>query len=135
MPTTHTLFIYLVIGLGAAIGGMARYWCVGLTARLLGETFPWGTLAVNVMGSALLGFFATLSAPDGRLLVPTSTRLMISVGLFGGFTTFSSFSFETLALAMDREYLKAAGNVSANVATCLIGVWVGHALASAINQR
>ena len=121
--------------MGAALGGVARYACVGLVSRLTGETFPWGTLAVNVLGSAFLGFFATLTAPDGRLFVPASARLMVTVGVCGGFTTFSTFSLETMALALDRQYWKAGCNVGASVAACLIGVWCGYVLASVLNQR
>ncbi len=90
--------IYLWIALGSAIGGAARYWSYGIPARLFGETFPWGTLAVNVIGSAFIGFFATLTSPDGRLLVPSSTRQFVMAGFCGGFTTFSTFSLETLNL-------------------------------------
>ena len=62
---------YLWIAIGSALGGMARYWCSGVAARLIGETFPWGTLIVNVVGSFIIGFFATLTGPDGRLFVPS----------------------------------------------------------------
>jgi CrcB protein len=131
----QTVSIYLLIAVGAAVGGVARYWCGGALARLAGETFPWGTLAVNILGSALLGFFATLTAPEGKLLVPASTRLMVTVGLCGGFTTFSTFSLETMALALDRQYFKAGLNVGGSVIACLIGAWCGYVLASALNQR
>lgn len=131
----HTTWIYLLIAAGAAVGGVARYWCGGALVRLAGETFPWGTLAVNVIGSVVLGFFATLTAPEGKLLVPASTRLMVTVGLCGGFTTFSTFSLETMALALDRQYLKAGLNVGGSVLACLAGAWCGYVLASAFNQR
>ncbi len=131
----HTALIYILIGLGAAVGGIARCWSVGLAARWLGDTFPWGTLLVNVAGSALLGVFVTLTAPEGRLLVPSSVRLMIAVGVCGGFTTFSTFSMETLSFALDRQYLKAVINIVASISACLVGVWCGYVLASAVNQR
>jgi len=124
-----------MIALGAAAGGVMRYACSGAMARIAGDTFPWGTLAVNILGSAALGFFAMLTAPEGRLLVPVSTRLMVTVGICGGFTTFSTFSMETMALALDRQYLKAGLNVGGTVIVCLAGVWCGYALASALNQR
>jgi CrcB protein len=89
----------LSIALGSALGGVLRYWCSGLVARWFGETFPWGTLIVNIGGSLLIGLFATLTAPDGRLLVGTLTRQFVMLGVLGGFTTFSSFSLQTLALA------------------------------------
>jgi fluoride exporter len=124
----------LWIALGSALGGVLRYWCSGLIARWFGETFPWGTLIVNVAGSLLIGLIATLSAPDGRLLIGSVTRQFIMFGVLGGFTTFSSFSLQTLALAQNGEWLRAAMNVVGSVLLCLIGVWFGHALAVAINR-
>jgi len=124
----------LWIAFGSALGGVLRYWCSGLVARWFGETFPWGTLIVNVGGSLLIGLFATLSAPDGRLLIGSVTRQFVMLGLLGGFTTFSSFSLQTLALAQNGEWLRAAANVVGSMLLCLIGVWLGHALAVAINR-
>jgi CrcB protein len=124
----------LSIALGSALGGVLRYWCSGLVARWFGETFPWGTLLVNIGGSLLIGLFATLTAPDGRLLVGTLTRQFVMLGVLGGFTTFSSFSLQTLALAQSGEWLRAAGTIVGSVLLCLLGVWSGHALAVAINR-
>jgi CrcB protein len=114
---------------------MARYWGYGFMARLLGETFPWGTMAVNVLGSSFIGFFAALSGPDGRLLVPSSVRQFVMVGVCGGFTTFSTFSLETLNQARDGEWLKAFANVLGTLCACFAGVWAGHLLAAFMNQR
>ena len=125
---------YFWIALGSALGGVSRYWCSGLIARHIGETFPWGTLFVNVLGSLLIGLFATLTAPDGRLLVGPITRQFFMLGIFGGFTTFSSFSLQTLNLAQDGEWLLAALSIVSSVVLCLIGVWCGHALGVAINR-
>ena len=83
---------YLWIAIGSALGGVARYWFSGVVARLIGETFPWGTLFINIIGSFIIGFFATLTGPDGRILVPSVARQFVMIGLCGGFTTFSSFS-------------------------------------------
>jgi len=124
----------LWIALGSALGGLLRYWCSGLVARWFGETFPWGRLLVNVGGSLLIGLFATLTAPDGRLLVGTVARQFVMLGLLGGFTTFSSFSLQTLALAQSGEWVPAATNIVGSVLLCLLGVWFGHALAVAINR-
>ena len=124
----------LWIALGSGLGGVLRYWCSGLVARWFGETFPWGTLIVNVVGSLLIGLIATLSGPDGRLLVGTTARQFVMLGLLGGFTTFSSFSLQTLALAQSGEWLRAATNIGGSVLLCLMGVWFGHALAVAINR-
>jgi fluoride exporter len=124
----------LWIALGSALGGVLRYWCSGLVARAFGETFPWGTIVVNVAGSLLIGLFATLSGPDGRLFVGTMTRQFVMLGLLGGFTTFSSFSLQTLNLAQNGEWVQAATNIVGSVLLCLMGVWLGHALAVAINR-
>lgn len=126
--------IALWVALGSALGGVARYWCSGLIARFMGETFPWGTLIVNVSGSLLIGFIATVSGPDGRFLIPAEARQFMMVGILGGFTTFSSFSLQTLTLARDGEWLLAGANIVGSVVLCLIMVWVGHMLAVMINR-
>ncbi len=81
--------------LGSALGGLARYWLSGLAARHIGESFPVGTLIVNVVGSFVIGFFASLTGPDGRVFVGTDARQFVITGVCGGFTTFSSFSLQT----------------------------------------
>jgi fluoride exporter len=127
------MFAYLWIAIGSALGGMARFWCSGVVARLVGETFPWGTLFVNVLGSFLIGFFATLTGPDGRIFAGSTTRQFVMLGLFGGFTTFSSFSLQTLNLVQDSEWLQAGGNIVASVVLCLLAVWLGNLLAVSLN--
>ena len=124
---------YVWIAIGSAIGGVARFWCSGVAARLIGETFPWGTLIVNVVGSFIIGFFATLTAPDGRIFASTTTRQFVMVGLCGGYTTFSSFSLQTLNLMNDGEWLQVGANISASVVLCLLAVWIGHVLAVSLN--
>jgi CrcB protein len=126
--------MYLWIALGSALGGMARYWCSGFVAAAFGETFPWGTLVVNIVGSFVIGFFATLTGPDGRLLVGTAARQFVMVGICGGYTTFSSFSLQTLSLMRDGEWARAGGNIGASVILCMISVWLGFAAAAALNQ-
>ena len=128
------LQLYLSVVLGSALGGAARYFLSGVVANQFGETFPWGTLTVNVVGSFIIGFFATLTAPDGRLFVGPTTRQFVTSGFCGGFTTFSSFSLQTLNLMRDDEWLYAGGNVVGSAALCLISVWLGHITASAVNQ-
>lgn len=125
---------YLWIGLGSALGGMARYWCSGIVAERIGETFPWGTLTVNVVGSFIIGFFATLTAPDGRLLISSNARQFVMIGMMGGYTTFSSFSLQTLALARDGEWLRVGANVGLSVVLCLLAVWLGTLAGAALNQ-
>ncbi|MBK5960718.1 camphor resistance protein CrcB [Rhodoplanes elegans] len=124
---------YLWIAIGSALGGMARFWCSGVVARLIGETFPWGTLTVNVVGSFVIGFFAVITGPDGRFLVGTPVRQFVMVGICGGYTTFSSFSIQTLDLMRDGQWLEAGGNVVGSVVACLLAVWAGAALATAFN--
>ena len=124
---------YIWIAIGSALGGMARYWCSGIAARLIGETFPWGTLIVNVVGSFIIGFFATLTGPDGRVFVGTTARQFVMIGLCGGYTTFSSFSIQTLELVHDGEWLQASTNIVASVVLCLLAVWLGHILAAGFN--
>jgi len=126
--------IYLWIGLGSALGGMARYWSSGLIAVQFGESFPFGTLFVNVLGSFLIGVIATLTAPDGRLFVGTEMRQFLMLGILGGYTTFSSFSVETLELMRGGEWFRAGALVILSVALCLLAVWLGHAAAVVFNQ-
>jgi CrcB protein len=128
------LVTYLWIALGGALGSMARYGCSGLVARWFGETFPWGTLAINVVGSLVIGFFATLTGPDGRVVASPDARQFVMVGICGGYTTFSSFSLQTLNLARGGDMFGAGANVVASVVLCLLAVWIGAAGAGAINQ-
>ena len=125
---------YLWIGIGSALGGMLRHWCSGIAARLIGETFPWGTLIVNVFGSLVIGFFFTYTGPDGRLFLGSLERQFVMAGICGGFTTFSAFSLQTLNLARDGEFLYAGANIVLSVVLCLLAVWLGHAAASGLNQ-
>jgi fluoride exporter len=128
------LGVYFWIAVGSAVGGMARHWFSGVAAQLFGETFPWGTLLINVLGSFVIGFFGTLTGPDGRIFVGTTARQFVMVGICGGYTTFSSFSLQTLRLLNDGEWFSAGGYVGGSVASCLIAVWVGHALAVGLNN-
>jgi CrcB protein len=126
--------VYLWIAIGSALGGMARFWCSGMAADLIGETFPWGTLIVNIVGSFVIGFFATLTGPDGRVFASSLARQFVMVGICGGYTTFSSFSLQTLNQINDGEWLRAGANVGASVILCLISVWAGQVLAASINS-
>ena len=126
--------IYFWVMLGSALGGAARYWCSGFAAEHFGETFPVGTLAVNIIGSFIIGFFATLTGPDGRFLVGTQARQFVMTGLCGGYTTFSSFSVQTLNLVRDGEVKLAGANIALSVVLCLLAVWLGHIAAASLNQ-
>jgi len=128
------MLIYLWLGIGGGLGTIARYVANGIVSRHFGETFPLGTLLINVTGSFIIGFFATLTSPDGRWLVGPTFRTFFMIGLCGGYTTFSSFSLETLALARDGEWFKAGTNAMLSFALCLMAVWLGHFLAANINS-
>ncbi len=127
------MMTYFWIGLGSALGGMARYGCSDVVARVMGYTFPWGTLLVNVTGSLIIGFFATIAGPDGRMFVGETAKQFVMIGVLGGYTTFSAFSLQTLALVQDGEWLHAGANVAASVVLCLAAVWIGHLLAANLN--
>ncbi len=99
---------YLRVGKGGAIGSAARFWISGVVAQRYGQTFPYGTLTVNVTGSFIIGFFAALTDPEGRWLVSPSFREFFMIGVCGGYTTFSSFSLQTLSFAQEGEWLRAA---------------------------
>lgn len=126
--------LYLAVAIGGAVGTLGRYAVSGAVANAFGETFPWGTLIVNVTGSFVIGFFATLTAPDGRLFVGGTTRQFVMTGLCGGYTTFSSFSVQTLNLMRDGEWLYAGGNIAGSVFLCLLFVWLGSLVAMTVNQ-
>ena len=125
---------YLLVAFGSTIGGTLRYWLSGVIANWVGQTFPLGTLVINITGSFAIGLFATLTGPDGRIFVPGPWRQFFMVGVCGGYTTFSSFSLQTLTLAQDGEWLWAGLNIGLSVLLCLLGVWLGHAGAMFINR-
>jgi CrcB protein len=119
----------VLVGAGGAIGSALRYLASGLVQRLdVWGSFPAGTLAVNVVGCAVLGLLGGLS--DSRYLLGPSARLFLFIGVLGGFTTFSTFSYETLALLRAGEAAKAALNVGASLLLCLAGTWLGYGVAS-----
>ena len=123
---------YLWVALGGALGSVSRYWLSGLIAERFGQTFPWGTLTINVTGSFVIGIFAAMAIPEGRL-DPQSrafTTQFLMIGVCGGYTTFSSFSLQTLNLLRDREWLYAGGNILLSVVLCMLAVWLGYLLGS-----
>jgi CrcB protein len=114
----------LLVAVGGLLGSVARYWLAGLVQRANGSTFPVGTLSVNVLGSFLVGFVMALSVERGA--VGANARILLATGLCGGFTTMSTFSYETLALVRDGELAFALGNLAATLAACLFAVWLGQ---------
>ena len=125
---------YVWVALGGALGSMGRYGCSALAARWLGAGFPWGTLLVNVAGSFAIGVLAALVTADGRPALGADARAFVMVGLLGGFTTFSSFSLETLNLARSGAVGAASANAALSLALCLAGVWLGFAAAALFNR-
>lgn len=123
--------MYVWVMLGSAVGGGARYFLSGLVANHFGGTFPWGTLIVNVTGSFIIGFFATLTGPEGRIFVRTEARQFV---LTGRYTTFSSFSLQTLNLMRDGETAQAGANIAMSLLFCLLAAWAGHLAAVSLNQ-
>jgi CrcB protein len=117
---------FLLICLGGAFGTGARYGVQILAVRWMGSSFPYGTLAVNVLGSILIGLVNEVAFTTS--LIPPTVRVMLTIGVMGGFTTYSSFSFETLELAKDGAWLGAGVNVLLNTALCLAGCGLGIAL-------
>ena len=122
----------LWIALGGALGSVARYW-IALWALPISRTLPWGTILINVAGSFLIAFFGTLTLQSGRHPLPETARLFVMVGFCGGFTTFSSFSLQTLDLLRSGATGRAMANVGASVLLCLVSVAAGHYAASVLN--
>lgn len=126
--------IYLGVAAGGALGSLARWGVSVLTLQLCGDVFLWGTLAVNVIGSFLIGIYFTLTEPDGRYLVAPAARQFVLAGFCGGFTTFSAFSLETVLLLRAAEWLFAAIYVLSSLVLWFVGVWLGHAIALRANR-
>jgi len=137
MQMSELFKTYLWIGLGSALGGMGRFWIGGLVAERMDKTiFPWNTLAVNVTGSFIIGVIAAFTAAEGKL--NSDQRLFavnfLMIGICGGYTTFSSFSLQTLNLLRDGEWLYASANILLSVVFCLIAVWLGYLLGQILNR-
>ena len=121
--------IWILVGVGGALGAMARHALNHLVhQRFLTSTFPFGIFVVNILGSLLIGALAGVIA-GGRLHLSYQVRTFLIVGVLGGFTTFSSFSFDTLALLRDGHQAQAFWNVVGQVGLSLLGVWAGFRLA------
>ena len=126
----RVLAAYLVIGLGSGLGGWLRH-----ASNLLGAgtSFPWTTFIVNILGSFVIGIFAALTAPEGRIFIGSLPRQFVMIGICGGYTTFSAFSLETLELMRSGRLAAAAANAALSLALCLIAVWGGDAIARRLN--
>ncbi|HMK73326.1 MAG TPA: fluoride efflux transporter CrcB [Myxococcaceae bacterium] len=114
---------YLLVAAGGALGSVARYWVGGWAPRLFGQAFPYGTFLVNVTGSFLISVIMT-GALNTSVISPNA-RLFLTVGIMGGFTTYSSFNYETLALLQQRLWVAGGLNVAATVVGCLVAGVLG----------
>lgn len=120
---TGSVSSYLAVAFGGALGSMARYFAAGSVHERMGAGFPYGTLAVNVTGCFLIGFIMELA--ESRFTVNPQVKIFLTIGMLGGFTTFSTFSYETLAMARDGLMLKATANAFGSLFTCLVATWLG----------
>jgi CrcB protein len=115
--------LYLWIAFGSALGGVSRFALGSWIVDKYGTSFPWGTLLINIIGSGLIGLFATT-------VKPAPWRQLLMAGLCGGFTTFSSFSLETLLLLRQGHSTRALAYIALSVLVCLASVWMGHTIGS-----
>lgn len=126
---------YFWVAIGGALGSVARYALGNAMTLALGTGFPWGTLLINVLGSFVISFFGALSVTNARFPVPFEARVFVTVGLCGGFTTFSSFSLQTVDLARAGHADRAALYVAASATLCIIACALGYVSAAALNTQ
>src|SRR5213080_629303 len=129
---SNTAILYGYVAAGSVLGGVSRYLLSLLIQAVPG--FPWATLLVNVTGSFMIGFYGTLSGPDGRLFASARQRQFVMTGFCGGFTTFSAFSLETFKLIQSGQAWIALINTVVSVVGWLVAVWLGHTLATRFNR-
>lgn len=127
-----SLYTCLIIMAGGALGTLARYVISVLTAPINGS-LPWGTIIINITGSFIIGLFGTLTLAHGRFPVSENMRLFVMIGICGGYTTFSSFSLQTLDLLRSGAVTRASVNIAASVVLCVAAVSAGHLIASYLN--
>ena len=130
----HRIELYATVALGSVIGGILRA-LASLAIQDHPEAgFPWGTLFVNVTGSFVIGFYAALTGPDGRVLAGPRQRQFVMTGICGGYTTFSAFGLETFRLLQAGNLPAAGFNVGISVVSWLAAVWLGYTLAMRLNR-
>jgi CrcB protein len=127
-PACFMNIAYLWVALGGALGSVSRFWLNGVIAERF-VTFPMGTLVINITGSFLIGVLGRLDSHTRAV-----ATLLLMIGVCGGYTTFSSFSWQTLNLLRDREWLYAGGNILLSVILCMVAVWLGWLLGSVLNS-
>ena len=122
----------LVVMVGGAIGTFLRY-AISVLALPISRDLPWGTIIINITGSFVIGLFGTLTLASGRYPAPENLRLFVMIGICGGYTTFSSFSLQTLDLVRSGAMIRAALNIGLSVVLCVAAVALGHAIAAHFN--
>lgn len=127
--------VYAAVALGSAIGGVLRALAAVAVHAPMAPGFPWGTLFVNVTGSFVIGFYATLAGPDGPLSAGPKQRQFVMTGICGGYTTFSVFSLETFRFLQAGDLPAAGLNTGVSVVGWLAAVWLGHRVATGLNRR
>ncbi|MBA4220664.1 MAG: fluoride efflux transporter CrcB [Methylobacterium sp.] len=119
----------VIVMIGGAIGTLGRY-LISVWALPISRDLPWGTILINVTGSFVIGLFGTLTLASGRFLVSENVRLFVMIGLCGGYTTFSSFSLQTLDLLRAGATIRASINIALSVLLCVGAVALGHIVAA-----
>jgi len=127
-----SFYTCLVVMAGGALGTLGRY-AVSVAAAPISRDLPWGTIIINVTGSFLIGLFGALTLATGRFPASENLRLFVMIGICGGYTTFSSFSLQTLELMRNGAALRAGINIAASVALCVAAVAFGHVIATYLN--
>ncbi len=122
----------LLIALGGALGTLGRHG-LALAMSPISQSLPWGTIVINIAGCFMIGFFGSLTLAHGRFPLPEAARLFVMVGICGGFTTFSSFSLQTLDLLRSGAVARALTNVGVSVILCLLAVALGHMIGSRLS--
>ena len=120
------MLVTVYVAAGGALGSALRYGLNRWLTQLLGDALPWGTILINIAGSFVIGLFTALFAGAAGASTPVEIRLFVLVGVCGGYTTFSSFSLQTLTLLQTGQPVRAIVNVVASVVLCLLAVWLGH---------
>jgi len=135
MSFTKALLLhpYMIVGIGGALGSVARAGMSDLVTRWMGNEFPFGTVAVNITGAIFMGLLAGYGETEpGKLIFSPAARTFLMIGVLGGYTTFSSFSLQTFLLMEQGNILGAFLNVTLSVLLCVIGIWLGFAVVRAL---
>src|ERR1700712_3920151 len=119
---------WVAVGIGGAIGSVARFWLTGAMTAVTGPRFPWGTLLINVLGSFIIGLVAGITLTPARFAMHPDIRIFLMTGICGGFTTFSAFSLQTLELLQSGDTVAALGYAIGSVVLCVIATCAGWAL-------